>query len=177
MLQALPHSHSWDVWLFPGGPMTKGLPWCQNVTVLIAASPRSIPILFPPSYLKTQSQKCLWLHTGNQTTAWWLWPIFLSQHMSVWQHCLESPGVFQAARTVDTDSRHWEWPSQPLQSDPNKIWIWAAVVLIRWAGSGQLACDNQRKHFIFSFSAVIPTKLLCCWRKGKFSTSPEHPRI
>lgn len=67
---------------------------CQNVTALIAASLSFIPIFFP-SYSRTQSQKCLWLHTGNQTTAWWLWPIFLSQHMSAWQHCLQSPGVLQ----------------------------------------------------------------------------------
>lgn len=58
---------------------------------------------------------------------------FLSQHMSAWQHCLQSSGVFQLGSEQGQwmlDSGHWEWPSQPLQSVPNKIWIQAAVILI-----------------------------------------------
>lgn len=39
---------------------------------------RPLPLFF--TYLKIQSQKCLWLRTENQTTTWWLWPISLSRH-------------------------------------------------------------------------------------------------
>lgn len=64
---------------------------------------------FFSTYLKTQSQKRLWLHTENQTTTRWLWPISLSRHTCLvdrafWR-ALEFSTQLGSARTVDI----WRW--------------------------------------------------------------------
>lgn len=138
---ALTHRQSWDNLLcFQEAPRLKeiwGLLCCQKVTersVVIAASLRFISPF--ATYLKTQSQKCLWLHTGNQTTMWWLWLFSLAWHKchadrAFWRALQISSQLGSEQGRWIFDGGHWEGPFQTLRSGPSKLWIGVAVFLIR----------------------------------------------
>lgn len=103
MLQALPHSHSWNVWLFPGGPMTKGLPCCQNVTVFIAAPLRFISIFSPPIFKDSVTEMPLATHWESDHNTMTLTYFSVTAH--VWLTALpQEPWSFPASSAWSKDS-------------------------------------------------------------------------
>lgn len=147
---------------FQEAPWPKDSQCCQNVTLLIAASLRFIPIFSPLIFKDSVTEMPLATHWESDHSMMTLTYFSVPAHV-----CLTA-----------LPPEPWSFPASWAQSkDRGYLIVGIESGLPSFFSQSQIRFEYKLLRFyflVFLFSAVILTKLLCC---GKMGNSPRHQSI